>query len=128
MIKHLPFNEFDMAGITTSVNRYKSAGLAADYDVGDKSNGVVRILFLNPVLRDGSIVIFEVHKIARPGWLREKAWWVVQLWSQAPNELPQKRGCVSDKTQAHALHEAELDLQFNFMSICDFELAATGYD
>ena len=78
---------------------------------------------------DGSLVVFEVHKLTRPGWFGEKAWWVVQLWSKSPDgDGDEKRGCVSGKIQAVALTEAETDLRFNFMSICDFELASQGWD
>ena len=128
MAKHLPFSEFDMAGITTAVNRYKSAGLRADYDIQDKAAGVVKIALENPMSRDGSFVFFEIHKLTRPGWLGEKAWWVIQLWSKGLDDVSKKHGCVSGRTQAYALTEAETDLHFNFMSICDFELASNGWD
>jgi len=36
MMKHLPFNEFDMAGVTNTVSKHKSAGLEADYEIGRK--------------------------------------------------------------------------------------------
>ena len=52
MAKHLAFNEFDMAGITNVVSRYKSAGLRADYDIADKAAGMVRIVFENPMRRE----------------------------------------------------------------------------
>jgi hypothetical protein len=129
MAKHLPFNEFDLSGITNAVNRYKGAGLEPDYSLEGKAGGVVSIMMRNPMTRDGSLVGFEVHKLARPGWFGDKAWWVVQLYSKsAESETVEKRGCVTGKTQAHALTEAETDLRFNFMSICDFELASQGWD
>jgi hypothetical protein len=127
MAKHLPFNEFDMSGVTNAVNRYKAAGLRADYSIEGKDAGIVSIVFENPVKGDGSLVVFEVHKLTRPGWIGEKAWWVVQLWSRSTNG-DDKRGCVCGKMQAVALTEAETDLRFNFMSICDFELASQGWD
>ena len=127
MVKHLPFNEFDVAGITNTVNRYKEAGLGADYEIGRKAEGIVYITFANPVARDGSSVMFEVHKLAGPGWFGERAHWVVQLWSKAHESVPaEKRGCVTGKMQGLALTEAEIDLQHNFLSICDFELASRG--
>ena len=79
--------------------------------------------------RDGSEVMFEIHKLTRPGWFREKPWWVVQLWSKASADGEvEKRGCVAAKMQAYALSEAETDVRFNFMSVCDFKLAAQGWD
>jgi len=128
MAKYIAFNEFDMSGITTAVTRYKAAGLRTDFDISRKAAGVVSIALENPVRRDGSFAIFEVHKVTRPGWFREKAWWVLQLWSRGDEEEPKKHGCVAAGTQACALSEAETDLRFNFMSICNFELACEGWD
>ena len=68
MIKHLPFNEFDMCATTNAVNRYKGAGLWVDYNVKQKGTGVVSIVLENPVTQDGSLAIFDVHKLARPVW------------------------------------------------------------
>jgi hypothetical protein len=48
MIKHLPFNEFDMCAITNAVSCFKGAGLLADYNMEQKAGGVVSILFENP--------------------------------------------------------------------------------
>jgi len=129
MPKHLPITEFDMSGIYVAVNRYKSAGLKADYSVEQRTAGIVTIVLENPMTRDGSIAAFEIHKLARPGWFGEKAWWVIQLCSKSPGASQfERRGCVSAKTQAYALSEAEVDLRFNFISICDFELASQGWD
>ena len=112
MVKHLPFNEFDMCAITNAVNRYKGAGLWADYDVEQKAAGVVSIALENPMTRDGSLALFEVHKLARPAWFGERAMWVVQLWSQpAGSKAVETRGWVTGKTQAHALTEAEAHLR-----------------
>ncbi|MGY2938847.1 hypothetical protein ACVWZ6_008449 [Bradyrhizobium sp. GM6.1] len=125
MIEHLSFNEFDMAGITNAVSRYKSAGLRADYDISEKASGVVRIALDNPIAQDGSIAIFEIHKVARSGWLGKKAGWVVQLFSQSPGSNENKHGCVGEKTLAFAISEAEMDLRHGFLSVADIELAAT---
>jgi hypothetical protein len=112
MVKHLPFNEFDMCAITNAVNRYKGRGLRADYNIEQKAAGVVSILLENPMTRDWSLALFEVHKLARPAWFGERALWVVQLWSQPPgSKAAEKRGCVTGKTQAHALTEAESHLR-----------------
>jgi hypothetical protein len=125
MVKHLPFNEFDMSAITNVVNRYKGAGLRADYNMARKVAGVVSIVLEDPMKRDGSLAVFEVHKLARPTWFGNRAWWVVQLWSQSvQSRMAEKRGCVTGKTQARALVEAETDLRCNFISRCDFELAS----
>lgn len=128
MVEHLPFTEFDMAGITNAVTRYKDAGLQADFDITDKQSGVVGIAFENPAKRDGTLVIFEIHKVAKPGWFSRKAHWVVQLYSQdgGPSSRT-KRGCEAASMQAYAISSAEKDLYHGFMSIADFELAAIAY-
>jgi hypothetical protein len=111
MIEHLPFNEFDMSAITNAVDRYKAAGLRADYNE-QKAAGVISILLENPTTRDGSLVVFEVHKLARATWFGQRALWVVQLWSQPPGgKTAEKRGCVTGKMQVHALTEAEAHLR-----------------
>jgi hypothetical protein len=128
MVEHLQFNEFDMAGVTNAVSRYEEAGLRADYNITDRGAGVVSIVFENPMTRDGSLVIFDIHKVARPRWFGKKAHWVVQLSSKHLGvEAPTKHGCVEGSTQAHALSAAELDLKHGFLSIADFELASHGY-
>src|SRR5262245_55494175 len=112
MVKHLPFNEFDMCAVTNAVNRYKGAGLWADYNIEQKAAGVVGIVLENPMTRDGSLTVFEVHKLARPAWFGKRAMWVVGLWLQPPGSaLGETRGWVTGKTQAHALMRAEIHLQ-----------------
>ncbi len=128
--KHLPYTDFDIAGIVSAVNRYKEAGLRADYDPRQKAEGLVRVIFANPIRQDGSFVAFDVHKLAaRRGWFGDKAYWVIQLWSREPDGVFEMRGCVSGAVQGKALSEAEKDLQHGFLSVCDFDLAvrAGGY-
>jgi hypothetical protein len=128
MIEHLAFTEFDMAGITNTVTRYKEAGLQADFDINDKQLGVVGIALENPIRRDGTIVIFEIHKLAKPGLFGRKAHWVVQLYSQDGGPSSRiKRGCVAASMQAYAISSAEKDLYHGFVSVADFDLAAIAY-
>jgi hypothetical protein len=124
MTKHLAINDFDMAAVTEAVRRYKAAGLSADFDISRQQEGVVTIGFQNPVTRDG-LVVFEIHKVAHRGWLKEKAHWVVQLYSRTPtSDGLERKGCVAGKMLVYAIHAAEVDLKHGFLSICDFELAA----
>jgi hypothetical protein len=124
MIKHLPFNEFDMSAITNAVSRYKDAGLLADYNIEKKAAGVVSILFENPTTRDGSLVVFEVHKLAGRGWFGVRARWVVQLRSRrAEGATTEKQGCVAGRMLTHALTEAENDALLGFRSTRNFESA-----
>jgi hypothetical protein len=74
--------------------------------------------------RDGSVALFEIHKIAHKGWFGRKAYWVVQLYSQLPSGDVVKMGCVSEKVLAYAISSAEHDLKDGFISICDFGQAA----
>jgi len=112
MVKHLPFNEFDMCAVTNAVNRYKGAGLWADYNIEQKAAGVVGIALENPMTRDGSLALFEVHKLARPGWFGERAMWVVRLSSQPlGSEVGETQGWVTGKTQARALMRAEIHMR-----------------
>jgi hypothetical protein len=95
MVKHLPFNEFDMCAITNAVNRYKAVGLRADYNTEQKAAGVVSIVLENAMTRDRSLALFEVDKLARPTWFGQKALWVVQLRSQPPGGRTAEKGRVS---------------------------------
>lgn len=122
MAKHLRFSAFDMAGITTTVRRYRKAGLKPEYNADDKERGIVSIRFKNPH-GTGSFVYFKIHKLARPGWLGEKAHWVIQLCSQDGVDI-EPRGCVTASTQARAIRKAEIDLKYNFLSVATFEFAA----
>lgn len=126
MVQHLPFSNFDMAGITQTVDRYKTAGLHPEYNADEKAQGVVSISFENPMGVGESLwVHFEIHKVARKRWFGvSKPHWVVQLRSQGANSIVDKRGCVAASTQAHAISAAEVDMKHRFVSICSFELAS----
>ena len=114
--------------MTTAVTRYKAAGLRADYSLADMANGVVRIVFENPMMPDETLVVFDIHKVARPGWFGNKAPWVVQLASKPPyTDNIVKHGCVRGTTQAHAIPAAEIDLKHGFLSNSDFEMSAEAY-
>jgi hypothetical protein len=125
MRKHLPFDDLDMSGIRDAVNRYKKAGFHADNSTHQKREGIVRIAFANPYQPDGSIVIFEVHKLAQRTFFREQTYWVVQLFSQAPEESVIKRGCVAADTLDDAISNAESD---GFVSVTIFEDAPLGME
>jgi len=117
-VDHLPLNEFDLAGVTAAVNRYQSVGLKADYDFRCRNDGIAVISFENPMRQDGSIAIFDVHKIARQGFLRTRAYWVVQLYSKiTEGAVAMPHGCVYGSTQAVALSEAEQDVRAGFLSV-----------
>lgn len=125
MPEHAPINEYDMALVTNCVTRYKAAGLESNYDVEDRQKGIVRIIMENPVRRDGSIVILEIHKLMRSGVIFRKTHWVVQLYSASDHIQPLRaHGCSFGNTQARAVTEAERDIQANFLSVCSFDLAA----
>jgi hypothetical protein len=125
MADHLPFNDFDMAGVTNLVTLYKGAGLQANCSIEEKDKGIVRIAFQYP---DGLIVVFDIHKIAKSGFFRKKPHWVIQLHSQAPSQELKRQGCVSAVTQAHVIRAAEEDIKHGFVSVCTFETAADTSD
>jgi hypothetical protein len=123
--EHLPCNDFDVAGIRAVISRYKTAGLRANIDIQHKNSGIIRIIFDNPIKRDGSAAMFELHKLARRTLFRKKSRWVVQMYSaENDGQIPMPHGCVVGATLATALSEAEADLQFNYMSILSFREAA----
>jgi|KBSMisStaDraftv2_1062788.scaffolds.fasta_scaffold738701_1 hypothetical protein len=64
MVKHLPYNEFDMCAITNAVNRYKAAGLRADYNIEQKAAGVVSIVLEKP---NDAKRVFSIIRSAQVG-------------------------------------------------------------
>lgn len=126
MVKHLPFNEFDIAGVKNAIERYEKAGLWPEMNDECKADGVVALRINDPTGRTG-FVYFEVHKVARPGWFGDKAHWVVQLASQDVGTAIERRGCVAAPNQATVIHKAEIDIKYGFTSIATFDLAAEAY-
>ena len=126
MLKYLPFNDFDMAGITNAVTRYKGEGLRSNFNIDLTAGGIVTVVFDDPVRLDGSLVEIHVHKLTRPGWFRDKPHWVVELFSWG-SAGARRHGCVVSTTQAGALFQAELDVKRNFASDLDFDTASRAY-
>lgn len=123
-MSQLSYNDFDLAAVTNFVSDAKRDGLKADYDLSKKENGVVSVVCENWKRRDGSYVIFEIHKIGKARLLGHRVSWIVQLYDRQTREsVPVKKGCVSGDKQVTAIHEASLDVKHDFLSVCDFELA-----
>lgn len=123
-LPNLPFNEFDISGVTNTANEFKKAGLVADYDLSEGRTGVVRLITDNWLRSDGPRVLFEIHKLGKRGFLRVNAKWVIQLYSiERPYETLTKRGCSMGSYQMAAIHNAMRDVQQNFLSILDLEFA-----
>ena len=90
-----------------------------------RGDGVARVCLENIAAMDGSLMVFEIHKLGTKGFLWTKAFWVVQLYSASDASGPlKKRGCVWGKTCVSAIHEAHIDVKYGFMSIADFEMAS----
>ena len=121
---HLPFNDFDMAGVTNKVSDAKNDGLIADFDTTRKEQGIVSIAVENWRDRNGSFVIFEIHKVGKKRFIGHRVSWIVQLYfKETRDSEPVKHGCSNADKQVNAIHEAQLDFMHGFLSICDFELA-----
>jgi len=124
MLEHAAINEFDLAAVTNAVTTYQSAGLTAVYDASNRSDGIVMLTFSNPIRRDGGLVIFEIHKFRRSGFILKKNHWVIQLWSVGTlDAAPQRKGCAFGSMLVRALTMAELDVQANFLSVVTFAMA-----
>jgi hypothetical protein len=120
----LSFNDFDMAAVTNKVSDAKSDGLLADYDTSRKIQGVVSIAVENWRDRDGSFVIFEIHKVGKKRLIGYKVSWIVQLYTKESRDAkPQKHGCSFGNQQVNAVYEAQLDFMHGCLSVCDFQLA-----
>ncbi|WP_299606100.1 hypothetical protein [uncultured Tateyamaria sp.] len=125
---HTSINDYDLAAITNEVNEWKKHNKYGDYDISGKASGVVVLALENIAAGDGSIMIFEIHKVSRKGLLRRKTGWIVQLYSKsAPKSEPTRHGCVSGSTLVGAIHQAHLDVKHGFMSVADFDLSVGAF-
>ena len=126
-IRRLPINDFDLAAITHDVNNWQSHGKFAAYDIAERRQGVARVCLENLAAADGSLMVFEIHKLGKKGFLRTKVFWVVQLYSTRDAEdTLERRGCVWGKTCVSAIHEAHVDVKHGFISIADFAMATSA--
>ena len=124
-IRRLNINDFDLAAITLDVDNWQSHGKLASYDITRRQQGIAMVCLENLAAADGSLMVFEIHKLGKRGLLRTKAFWVVQLYSAVDPDAPLKRrGCVWGKTCVSAIHEAHIDVKHGFLSVADFEMAS----
>ncbi|MBT4932883.1 MAG: hypothetical protein HOJ87_05825 [Rhodospirillaceae bacterium] len=113
-----------MAAITNKIADAKRDGLAADYDLSRSDDGIISLAIENWRDRNGSFVIFEIHKVGKKRIIGHRVSWVVQLYfKENKNAQPVKHGCSLAKTQVHAIHAAGLDFMQGFRNGCGFELA-----
>lgn len=125
---HTSINDYDLAAITNEVSEWKKHNKYGDYDISGKASGVAVLALENIAAGDGSIMIFEIHKVSKKGFLRKKTGWIVQLYSKlAPESEPTKHGCVSASTLVGAIKQAHLDVKYGFMSIADFDLSVRAF-
>ena len=124
-IGRLKINSFDLAAITNDVDNWRSHGKHASCDITRSQEGVATVCLENLAAADGSLMVFEIHKLGKRGLLRNKAFWVVQLYSAVGPDGPfEGRGCVWGKTCVSAIFDAHLDVKHGFLSIADFEMAS----
>ena len=125
-IRRLSISDFDLAAITHDVDNWQSHGKFGAYDITERRRGVARVCLENLATADGSLMVFEIHKLGRKRFLRTRAFWVVQLYSTRDAEgTLERRGCVWGRTCVGAIHEAHLDVKHGFLSIADFGLASS---
>ncbi|WP_420336254.1 hypothetical protein [Roseibium sp.] len=120
----LPINDYDLAAITNEVSVWKSEGYFAEYDIEHRRGGLATLSLENIFLFDGSITIYEIHKIGRKGFLGKKSRWVIQLNSVYPysRELVQ-HGCITGTMLAITINDAQKDVRHGFLSILDLDSA-----
>jgi hypothetical protein len=124
---YLPWTESDLTGIERALKRYRTAGLEAACDFSRLDDGIVSLSQVDLGRPDASIVVFEVHKLARAD-SAQRAHWVVQLMSiGGPEQAQQTHGCVFANALVFALAKAEQDLQQGFAATANFDLAANAY-
>lgn len=125
---HTSINDYDLAAITNEVNEWKKHTKYGDYDISGKASGTTVLALENIAAGDGSVMIFEIHKVTKKGLLRRKVGWIVQLYSKtSPESESTKHGCVSASTLVGAIQQAHLDVKCGFMSIADFDLSVAAF-
>ena len=124
-VSRLRINDFDLAAITHDVDNWRSHGKFASYDISRRTQGVATVVLDNLAAADGSLMVFEVHKLGRRRFFRVRPFWVVQLYSSPDASGPfEKHGCVWGKMCVSAIHEAHLDVKHGFLSIANFQMAS----
>ena len=126
-IQRLNINDFDLAAITNEVNDWKSHGKFASYDISQRHQGLAWICLENLAAADGSIMVFEIHKLGSKRLFRTKAFWVIQLFSALYLDGPVERhGCVLGKMLVSAIQAAHNDVGHGFVSVMDLTMATRG--
>lgn len=111
-------NDFDLTAITNEVNRWKSNGAQADYDILDRDRGAVALFLQNVFRNDGSFIGMDIFKIEFPRFLGKRSAWVIQLFDLESRMGPaEMKGCIARKSLSGAITEAIIDVKYNYMSV-----------
>lgn len=126
-MQHSEINDYDLAAINNQVNKWQTHGKYAAQDISRRSQGVAFLILENVFAADGTYAILEIHKLAKSGFFRTKAAWVIQMHKSADLKAPsEKKGCVRGSMLVSAIMEAELDMKHGFISVADFNLSAAA--
>ena len=121
----MKINGFDLAAITNDVDDWRSHGKYASCDTTRTHEGVATVSLENLAAGDGSLMVFEIHKLGKRGLVHTRSFWVVQLYSAVGPDGPlARRGCVWGKTSVSAILDAHRDVRHGFLSVADFEMAS----
>ena len=118
----IPYNEFDMAAITDKIKLFNKAGLRAHYDSKKREEGIVSIITQNPINMDGTLLIYEIHKVGKEKLIGKEVIWIIRLLTQEDqySEKIEQAYCYGGR-QVQAIVEADLQVQNNFPSILTWD-------
>ena len=121
-MQYSAFNDFDMVAIQDKINLFKKDNLSAKYDDSKREKGIVSLKVDHPMKRDGTFIIYEIHKTEIKRFIGKKNIWLVQIYSQQSSSSKlNKIGCCSGKSQVKAIYAADKDIYDDY----DNELTLT---
>ncbi len=121
-MEYSPFNTFDMVAVSDKISLFRKDNLSVECDDSKKEKGIVSLKVEHPMKRDGTFIIYEIHKTEIKRFIGKKNIWLVQIYSQQSSSSKlTKIGCCSGKSQIKAIYAADKDIYDNY----DNELTLT---
>ena len=111
-----------MAAITDKIKLFNNAGLTAHYDSKKREEGIVSIITQNPINMDGTLLIYEIHKVGKQKLIGKEVIWIIRLLTQEDqnSEKIEQAYCYGGR-QVQAIVEADHQVQNNFPSILTWD-------
>lgn len=124
MLKYLPWSSADLESVERALKRYRTAGLETNFNLDRYDEGIVTVSQIDTKTAAAPLVMFEIHKLERPG-ASGRPHWVVQIRSiDGRTQALKQHGCVASSVLVFAIAKAEKDLHDGLVVTDTFDLAA----